>query len=104
MVGTRFRLKSRRAVLKELFLPAVEDRGLEPVLVTQLRDRHLLQQMPPQDGDFLFRRLGPVRKLVEQVDTVLFYTGAGVQQRYPAAVSFFVAVLGRADAAPHRGC
>ena len=26
-------------------------------LVTQLRDRHLLQQMPPQDGDFLFRRV-----------------------------------------------
>src|SRR5438445_4839503 len=47
MVGPRFRLKGSRAVLEELLLPAVEDRGLESLLVTQLRDRHLLQQTPP---------------------------------------------------------
>ena len=27
------------------------------MLVTQLGDRHLLQQMPPQNGDLLFRRV-----------------------------------------------
>src|SRR5437667_8280960 len=39
MVGPRFLLKGSRAVLEELLLPAVEDRGLESLLVTQLRDR-----------------------------------------------------------------
>jgi len=47
MVGPLFRLKGSRAVLEELLLPAVEDRGLESLFFTQLRDRHLLQQMPP---------------------------------------------------------
>ena len=34
MVGPRFRLEGSRPVLEELLLPAVEDRGLESVLVT----------------------------------------------------------------------
>src|SRR5207244_8161183 len=46
-----------RAVLEEFLLPAVEDRGLESLFVTQLRDRHPLQQTPPQHGNFLFRRV-----------------------------------------------
>ena len=57
MVEPRFRLKGSLPILEKLHLPAVQDRGLEAVLVTQLRDRHLLQQMPPQDGDLLFRRV-----------------------------------------------
>lgn len=36
MVGPRFQLKGSRAVLEELLLPAVEDRGLESLFVTQL--------------------------------------------------------------------
>src|SRR5215813_7233327 len=47
--------RRQRAVLEELFLPAVKDRGLQAEFVTELRDRFLLQQMPPQDGDLLFR-------------------------------------------------
>src|SRR5690349_9845014 len=43
-------------VLEELLLPAVEDRGLESQLIAELRDVLLVQQMPPQDGDFLIRR------------------------------------------------
>ena len=30
--------------------------------------------------------LGVVRKLLEQVDMILFYTGAGVSERYPASI------------------
>ena len=44
-----------RPILEELLLPAVGDRGLQAELVTELRGRLLLQQMPPQDGDLLFR-------------------------------------------------
>jgi hypothetical protein len=33
MVGPRFRLEGSRLVLEELLLPAVEDRGLESLLV-----------------------------------------------------------------------
>ena len=34
MVGSRFRLEGSRPVLEELLLPAIEDRGLESVLIT----------------------------------------------------------------------
>ncbi|GAC1627090.1 MAG: hypothetical protein NVS9B13_23900 [Candidatus Acidiferrum sp.] len=47
MVGPRFRLNGSRVVLEELLLPPVEARGLKSLFVTQLRDRHPLQQMPP---------------------------------------------------------
>jgi hypothetical protein len=50
-------LEGRRAILKELLLPAVEDRRLQPQFVTELGNRLLLQQMPPQKGDLLFRRV-----------------------------------------------
>jgi hypothetical protein len=55
MVGPSSLLKSCRPVLKELLLPAVEHRRLEPQLVTQVRDRRSFHQMPPQNGDLLFR-------------------------------------------------
>jgi len=57
VVGPGFLLEGRRAVLKELLLPAVEDRGLESKFIAKLRDRLVLQQMPPEDGDLLFRRV-----------------------------------------------
>jgi len=57
VVGWPLLLEGRRPVLEELFLPAVEDRGLQAQLIAELGDRLLVQQMPPQDGDFLFRRV-----------------------------------------------
>ena len=36
------------ALLKELLEPAMEDGGLEPGLVAELRHGHLLDQVPPQ--------------------------------------------------------
>jgi len=42
-------LKRRRPVLEQLPLPTVENRRIQPVLVTQRRDGNLLQKMPPQD-------------------------------------------------------
>ena len=57
MVGPASLLKSCRAVLEELLLPAVEHRRLEPRLVTQIRDRHSFHQMPPENGGFFFRRV-----------------------------------------------
>src|SRR5262245_59866100 len=45
-----------RAVLEELLLPAVEHRGVDAVLVTQIRDRDVLQEMKPKDGDLLLGR------------------------------------------------
>jgi hypothetical protein len=44
-------------VLEKFLLPTVEDRRLESHFIAQLRDGLLLQQMPPQDGDLLFRRV-----------------------------------------------
>jgi hypothetical protein len=57
VVRSRFLLEGRGPVLEELLLPAVEDRGLQPEFIAELRDRFILQQMPPEDGDLLFRRV-----------------------------------------------
>src|SRR6516162_3231057 len=54
VVGAGFGLESGGPVLEELFLPAVENRRLQPQFVTQLGDRLLFQQMSPEDGDLLF--------------------------------------------------
>ncbi len=50
-------LEGRRPVLEELFLPAVKDSGLQAQFIAELRDRLIVQQVTPQDGDFLFRRV-----------------------------------------------
>src|SRR5713101_1694291 len=42
-----------RSVLEELLLPAVEHRGVDAVLVAQIRDGDVLQEMKPKDGDLL---------------------------------------------------
>ncbi len=57
MVGPASLLESCGSVLEELLLPAVEHGRLEPQFVTQIRDRHSFHQMPPQNGDLLFRRV-----------------------------------------------
>lgn len=66
-VGTALLQLGRRAfcskadapVLEELFLPEVEDRGMQAQLIAELRDGFLVQQVP-QDGDLLFRRVARV--------------------------------------------
>ena len=57
VVGWPLLLEGGRPVLEELFLPAVENRGLQAVLIAELRDWFLLQQMPPEDRNLLFRRV-----------------------------------------------
>ncbi len=57
MVGPSPWLESRRSVLEELLLQAVERGWLESPFVTQIRDRHSFHQMPPENGDLLFRRV-----------------------------------------------
>ncbi len=57
VVRSRLLLEGGRPVLEELPLPAVEDRGLQAEFITELRDRLLLKQVPPEDGDLLFRRV-----------------------------------------------
>jgi hypothetical protein len=47
-------LEGGGAVLKEFFLPAIEYRRLQSEFVAELRDRLVLDQMPPQNGDLLF--------------------------------------------------
>src|SRR5262245_23153769 len=46
-------LEGGGAVLEELLLPAVEPRGVDAVLVTQIRDGDVLEEMESQDGDLL---------------------------------------------------
>src|SRR5262245_34023736 len=41
------------AVLEELLLPAVEHRGVDAVLVAQIRDGDMFEEMEPKDGDLL---------------------------------------------------
>src|SRR5262245_56573392 len=54
VVSAAFSLEGGAPVLKELFLPAVEHRWLEPQLVTELGDRLLFQKMAPENGDLFF--------------------------------------------------
>src|SRR4051794_21642749 len=49
-------LEGGRGVLEELLLPAVEHRGVDAVLVTQIRDRGVLEEVKPQDGHLLLGR------------------------------------------------
>ena len=54
MIGAALGLEGGGPVLEEFLLPPLEYRRLQTQLVTELRDRFLLQQMPPQDGDLFF--------------------------------------------------
>jgi hypothetical protein len=44
------------SVVKQILLPTVEDRGIELVLLTDLRDGFVLQQVKPEDFYFLLGR------------------------------------------------
>ena len=55
MVRPALTLKGGGAILEELFLPTVEHRGLQSMLLTQIRNRHFIQQVPPQNGNLLLR-------------------------------------------------
>jgi hypothetical protein len=46
-----------RSVLEELLLPGVEQRGRELMLVAEIRDGDVVDQVAPQDGDLLDRRI-----------------------------------------------
>ena len=50
-------LEGRRSVLEELLLPEVEQRGRELMLVAEVRDGDVVDQVTPQDGDLLDRRM-----------------------------------------------
>jgi hypothetical protein len=50
-------LFERRPNLEEFLLPAGEDRRLESTSSHSFENRLLVRQMPPQDGDLLFRRV-----------------------------------------------
>ena len=45
------------AVFEELLLPEVEECGRELILVAEVGDRHTIDEMPPEDGDLLDRRI-----------------------------------------------
>src|SRR3954452_13130131 len=49
-------LERGRGVLEELLLPAVEHRGVDAVLVTEIRDRGVFEEVKPQDGHLLLGR------------------------------------------------
>ena len=50
-------LEGGGAVLEELLLPEVEQRGRELVLVAEVRDGDVVDQVAPKDGDLLDRRI-----------------------------------------------
>jgi hypothetical protein len=46
--------KDSRSVLEELLLPAVEHSRPQAHFLTQIRDWHFVQKVPPQNGYLLF--------------------------------------------------
>src|SRR5271166_2305311 len=46
-------LECGSGVLEELLLPTVEHRGVNAVLVAQIRNRGVFEEMEPKDGDLL---------------------------------------------------
>ncbi|MGA1998275.1 MAG: hypothetical protein ABSH45_21125 [Bryobacteraceae bacterium] len=56
-IGASLGLEGGGAVLEKLLLPTTDRRGLQPKLITELGNRLLFQQMPPQNGDLLFSRV-----------------------------------------------
>src|SRR3954463_6392825 len=50
-------LEGGGAILEELLLPGVEQRGRELMLVAEVRDGDVVDQMPPKDGHLLDGRI-----------------------------------------------
>jgi len=63
-------LEGDGSILEELLQPAVKDRGMETVFLTEVRNRNPLNEVPAQDGDFLFRGV-VLALLVVQVSSPL---------------------------------
>src|SRR3954452_13919024 len=51
-------LEGGGAVLEELLLPEIEERGRELMLVAEVRDGHAVDQMAPKYGHLLDGRIG----------------------------------------------
>ena len=57
LAGPGLALKGSGTVLEELLEPAVENRRLQVELLAEIRNRHLLHQVPAEDGNFFLRRV-----------------------------------------------
>src|SRR5437588_4045913 len=53
VIWTAFALEGGRTILEELFLPPVEHRCRQPQFITPIGTRHLIKQVPSQDGSLL---------------------------------------------------
>src|SRR6516164_487131 len=51
--GPLLALKGGGSVLEKLLLPPVKDRRPQTLFFTELGNRHLVQQVAPEDGNFL---------------------------------------------------
>src|SRR3954470_21701043 len=56
-------LERGRGVLEELLLPAVEHRGVDAVLVTQIRDRGVFEEVKPQNVLLQLKRDKPSARI-----------------------------------------
>src|ERR1700686_5708660 len=59
MVRAALAREGRSAILEELFLPTIEYCWLQSQFITQIGNRHFIQQVPSQDGNFLFSGVLP---------------------------------------------
>src|SRR5262245_33378043 len=66
-------LESRCTVLEEELLPSVKDRWRKLVLITDVGDRHVIDQMAPQDGDLLSRGVTFARLSHRRNSSRVFY-------------------------------
>src|SRR5690348_17417929 len=57
-------LQRRTQMLEGLTLPEIEQRRLDLVLVAEIRHRHAIDEMPPEDGCFILRRELPPLSLL----------------------------------------
>src|SRR5262245_37936700 len=55
--GGALALEGGGAVLEELLLPEVEQGGRELMLIAEVGDGHAVDQVTPEDGDLLDRRI-----------------------------------------------
>jgi len=53
VIWTALALEGGRTILEELLLPTVEHRWRQPQFITPIGNRHLIQQVPSQDGSLL---------------------------------------------------
>ena len=56
LLGLAVALEGGGAVFEQLLLPAIEEVGIQTVLIAQVGDGHALQQVTPEDVELLLRR------------------------------------------------